>query len=156
MHQIKFRAWDTKKQQMTGDDFAVTSLGAWLRPIHGYKIKLEDVIVKELWKREYTNLLIVMQYTGLKDKNGKEVYEGDIIQVKANLKKWVVVWMNCGFWLELILEKGSYREKYSLSDHERMVSATNSTYEIIGNVYENPELQNSQSVRTGLPSESVQ
>ena len=77
---------------------------------------------------------ILMQYTGLKDKNGKEIYEGDILYVrygpdalggKQGGQYKTVSWKVSG-------NKG--RTGFNLS------SAIKNNYEIIGNIYENPEL----------------
>jgi len=119
MREIKFRAWDTSKKQM----FNVICLDF---KEHGY-------IDEEIgWHKDF--ICHLMQYTGLKDKNGKEIYEGDIV------KGWIydeydeekdkydkVFWHDeyCGFYIDYIEE---YR-LYELRDAE-----------IIGNIYENPEL----------------
>jgi hypothetical protein len=70
----------------------------------------------------------IMQYTGLYDKNGKEIYEGDVVEFKyANMKKLKraeIQWGTGGFWVV-----GWYNK---LSDYK--------AFEIIGNIYENPEL----------------
>ena len=72
----------------------------------------------------------LMQYTGLKDKNGKEIYEGDICQVIATKHIGLIKWDNAAYWMdeeipmwELVLEEGFVKE-----------------IEIIGNIYENAEL----------------
>ena len=62
------------------------------------------------------------QFTGLNDKNGKEIYEGDILQRGTTISD--VVWEDCGF----KLRKGN------------SVCDVNKPIEIIGNIYENPEL----------------
>lgn len=85
---------------------------------------------------------VVMQYTGLKDKNGKEIYEGDILGYPNPLVKDVVKFglydnkmsYDChvegnGFYLERIGE-GKVIQEFLVSGHT----------EIIGNIYENPEL----------------
>jgi len=60
--EIKFRAWDKKNKRMMelGDIFKCFEAGNYLDNLR------ED-------------LIIIMQYTGLKDKNGKEIYEGDFV-----------------------------------------------------------------------------
>lgn len=79
---------------------------------------------------------VVMQYTGIRDKNGREIYEGDIVEAWSQGVKaigrimqridglWMMfpAWQNEGFW-------------YLFPDGNG-----NETVEVIGNVYENPEL----------------
>ena len=75
----------------------------------------------------YKKDLKIMQYTGLKDKNGKEIYEGDILFEILGEE-----------YFKVIFENGSYRaenEEYSLD-----LSEYAHLCEIVGNVYENPEL----------------
>lgn len=74
----------------------------------------------------------VGQYTGLKDKNGREIYEGDIVE-NEHKEKWLIVWDDIisGFGTAL---KGDKNAIYSPNKH---------WYEAcrkIGNIYENPEL----------------
>ena len=75
----------------------------------------------------------LMQYTGLKDKNGKEIYEGDII---SSLNFTGQVFWNdfsCGYRFgktpEADIERTAYLNKFASSE-----------YLVIGNIYENPEL----------------
>lgn len=107
MREIKFREWSTKYKEMI--DWEVfknkTDLGAVLN-------------------NEYENI-IHMQYTGLKDKNGKEIYDGDIIIWSE--KRYKIVWHEkiAGFVME---NNGIERPDIEFD------------IEIIGNIYENPEL----------------
>jgi uncharacterized phage protein (TIGR01671 family) len=84
---------------------------------------------------------MIMQFTGLKDKNGKEVYEGDII--RATL-------VETGE-LKQVVEKVSYTEQYAgytpfghlmPFDEGRWIDCLSDSFEVIGNIYENPELLN--------------
>lgn len=70
-----------------------------------------------------------MQSTGLKDKNGTEIYEGDIVKNIYD-EIYVVKWLDAGFYLE---------EKYNGGfDYSELHFGDNK--EIVGNIYENPEL----------------
>lgn len=115
MRDIKFRAWDDDgKRMITGHISCGLELNTFFR---------------------HTGF-VMMQYTGLKDKNGKEIYEGDIIQVYNNLttteghKRWK--W----YISKVVFEDGMFNLKPD------SVGTRDITYdvEIIGTIYENPEL----------------
>ena len=76
-----------------------------------------------------------MQYTGLKDKNGKEIYEGDVVKCEGitAIVKYVVEPAIAGFVFDQD-NCGAYRE-YAVDEQKRTIH-----YEVIGNIYENPEL----------------
>lgn len=74
----------------------------------------------------------IEQYTGLKDKNGKDIYEGDIVKIEAYGRVFQVVYRkwDCSF----VYENDEDEEIYSMFD------GFPDKYEIIGNIHENPEL----------------
>lgn len=120
---IKFRAWDKELQTML--DVSLIDFK-------------KRVLVGEHWKFGETNFMSfddikLMQSTGLKDKNGKEVFIGDIIKCTRGCPHEVYLVKEYGGTyiggMPAIYLKG-IREGYAWTEHE----------EILGNVYENPEL----------------
>jgi hypothetical protein len=110
MREIKFRVYDLKKKEM-------------ITHFNGARIDY----ALEYWET-HKHVSDPMQYTGLKDKNGKEIYECDILKYKTELsiKKEIgkVEWYNGCFVV------GKSRDYiYMISD-----------IEVIGNIYETPEL----------------
>lgn len=74
--------------------------------------------------------ITLLEYTGLKDSNGKEIYEGDILKNDYG-DLWVVVWEGTGFMLAL---NGESKSIYSANEYYF------SSCEVVGNIYEKPEL----------------
>lgn len=74
--------------------------------------------------------IVLMQYTGYKDKNGKEIYEGDIVKYRNNL--YQVKWVFFSFYIHRI-DGRSLKELEEIAIDEKGM-------ELIGNIYENPEL----------------
>ena len=75
--------------------------------------------------------IVLMQSTGLTDKNGKEIFEGDILGTKDGLLNGVVKFnIDLGMWTNSLLRYNNF---------ERLCSIANSR-EIIGNIWEHPEL----------------
>jgi hypothetical protein len=107
MREIKFRCWDTEKQIMS-----------------------YDVVVGTIREGDLVNFPL-MQFTGLRDGNDKEIYEGDILQVVA-LKMEVVWAKENARWYLYEVGEGEFSE--SLTQKKAGM------YEIIGNIYENNNL----------------
>lgn len=114
MREIKFRAWDRAMERMLNnvgfhpymccknDDYASDKDGAYTISPH------------------FTNYYL-MQYTGLKDKNGVEIYEGDVLRVPYNsIDNQSVIFLPSGTWSCSGLDLSRCR--------------------VIGNIHQNPEL----------------
>lgn len=116
MREIKFRAWDVESKSM-----------AFVETLHlGEKIKPQIKNCKWDWyKRDYK----LMQYTGLKDVNGVEIYEGDILYALDNNEE--------------------YEEYVGVVEYDSVgcfvttgfPHVTSDDCFVKGNIYENPELK---------------
>jgi len=125
MRAIKFRAWH-RELRLMGEVLNLPFDGSFMEVDLGTQEK--PYLTDPLEEFE------LMQYTGLKDKNGVEVYEADICKVSVNGLSWTVDF-HCGeFYLKYEVAQG-HTATSSLYGH-----TCYDDLEVIGNVYENPEL----------------
>ena len=118
MRELKFRVWDTWDKN-EGKMYYLD--------LNDWESQAEFVEI------DFTSEPIFMQYTGLKDKNGQEIYEKDILRLFNDNDQPLydigqVIFEDAVFWVR-------FKDKRSLElyiDHDM--------YKVIGNIYENPEL----------------
>jgi hypothetical protein len=131
MREIKFRAWLKKDKKMVNVE----------------TIDFTDKSIQYLEKNEFINAYLLrrmifddielMQYTGLKDKNGKEIYEGDIIKYKFPYDRRLNHTSPVKF-LEIETSFG-IKDRYG-NEIPLYKITTNNFFEVIGNIYENKNL----------------
>ncbi len=125
MRDIKFRAWADKKM------VDVLSIDFKLKDICVYRFHCDEkyFVVYDI------NNVNLMQYTGIKDKNGVEIYEGDIVKL-SRFNNWLneVVFDEENASFKLISVDKQFASSYfsNFEDKSKLV--------VVGNIYENPEL----------------
>ena len=120
--QIKFRVWNGYEMV---EDVTVGKHGAfWTSGIS----ESDNQSLGNTTK--YDNYLAVMQFTGLHDKNGKEIYEGDLVKLDGSNETWEILWLDAGLTAFTLDKRGLTNSLWRFPK----------TIEIIGNVFENPDL----------------
>lgn len=132
--EIKFRAWEARvKKYIDWDNFINNPFGTWgMKAFNNERYHFQ-------------------QYTGLKDKNGKEIYEGDIIYWEIDNGVGIESYTAIVKWSENLVEEGwsqtykwlvGYTGNYYRGSYDELSTpaAYNDALLIIGNIYENPDL----------------
>lgn len=120
----RFRAWDEKNKEMFEDTFAVTESGEVVTVEQDFITNAPDYI--------FVDHLTIMQSTGLTDKNGKEIFEGDVVKMAKN------VYSEPTYYEVVRHRGGAYRLESKQYGCELWLRHTDC--EIAGDIYENPEL----------------
>ncbi len=129
MREIKFRIWDKKDKKFLCDDFANDKLGYTLESLRFfYKIEDESVKIDDRY--------VFQQFTGLKDQNGREIYEGDILK-DENALLYEVFWLDTTASFELAEKQEPPDDYNSPTFHFRSMARL----EVVGNIFGSPELR---------------
>ena len=125
MREVEFRAWDIIHKKMI-------ELDAMWFDNYGNVNAVNDIIAGLTLEKED---FILIQYTGLRDKNGKKIYEGDIVE------------NSCGdiveieFFNDLNFDDGGGKHSgFYFKSGLEYYDGGPKTWKIIGNIHENPEL----------------
>jgi uncharacterized phage protein (TIGR01671 family) len=160
--EIKFRAWIIDEARMSyGDEWFSMSpdgsliqyadQGFWVNNLNTSKEHKEYLAENDIQIRDE---FILQQYTGLKENNGKEIYEGDIVRWDdmTNGEKWRVavveikpdlqfkiIRINCDF-------IQSAQEGYVFRFGNFIYKDTHNHLEVVGNIYQHPELLQTENL----------
>lgn len=127
MREIKFKVWSKARKEWVHNMILLACIDG-LPFAHFVEVNDIDKSVKHHVYNASNLDVAILQYTGLKDSKGNEIYEGDILcmDFKHSKASGNVVYCNHGFFLEV--ENGGIRSIYP------------NISEVVGNIYENPEI----------------
>ena len=120
MRDIKFRVWDNERNTMFNSKSVDIDFFEGKIEITSDTIRYDEVYTDEIKDFE------LMQYVGCKDKNNKEIYEGDIVKTKEHIGQ--IIYSKGMFFIDV--KEDFYLPIYNVTEF----------MEVIGNIYENPEL----------------
>ena len=131
MREIKFRAWDKNTERMW--DIETWHIADEYIDLIELGKSVADINAERFWRKQ--SEIIIMQYTGIKDKNGVDIYEGDIVQYGEDRYFIFVVTFKYGcFYAHNI-----FGEKF-MTDSLLGSLIMSEKVSVIGNIHENTDL----------------
>lgn len=129
----KFRAWHNELGRM------MSIKNMWFQDSCLEELELNDSVMND-YITAYPDEIELMQSTGLLDKNGKEIFEGDIVTDGEFIRE-IRNHQTLGFYmLDEEENERFFSDSASLEDFEEDAKIVSEILEIIGNIYENPEM----------------
>lgn len=138
MREIKFRAWQKYHKKMVevtsisfDDNGEINGVATFVENQAPQRISYRDDLLGRFFLKDERGMVLeLMQYTGLKDKNGVEIYEGDVYHHGDPRITYTVVWVDSGLKGKQNGCSGSYAGLESWCER----------IEVIGNIYEHNHL----------------
>lgn len=127
---MKYKVWHIERKEWIHDTWSI-----YINPDGDvFEIVEAGSYDRYMDTTNLTDKVKIVRYTGLKDKNGKEIYEGDIVQIKINdYGNWV--------WEKYTVIYDQSKVRFCLKNDDEEWSFTSANeIEVFGNIYENPEL----------------
>lgn len=133
MREIKFRVWDKKNNKMIYDSDINKTEYCLVLTLDG---KIYDNAY-DRFDKEITKSFILEQYTGLKDKNGKDIYEGDFVRISKPFKSYnktgFIVYCEKEMKYKIAIDDSNmYKQKYIYKSYNPIKTRL----KIVGNIHQ--------------------
>ena len=134
MRELKFRVWNkAHRKYLPPCQTLIDGKSGLFRLTANDNCIFGTVFRTSYLRRNRESEFVIEQFTGLKDKNGTEIYEGDVVKVEGDGEIYQVEWINSGFGLEPRYNSPRYPILGNVKLRKKI--------KVIGNIHEEPELE---------------